>query len=163
MQTLPRVVPTLLLAAVLAGCAATDNPTPREVPTYTIEQLMGTARISTASLSADGETVLFTSDASGVPNAYAVPFGGGEPVQLTHSTGSLHTHGYFPSDERFLYSADEDGNELSHIYVRNPDGSAEDLTPAETCGRSSWAGHWTAARSSSQATSATPVAWMCTK
>jgi pimeloyl-ACP methyl ester carboxylesterase len=103
----------------------------QEVPAYTIDQFMETVRISTASLSANGEKVLFTSDASGVPNAWAVPFAGGEPVQLTHSADPIHTYGYFPSDERFLYSADDGGDERAHIYVRNPDGSVEDLTPGE--------------------------------
>jgi dipeptidyl aminopeptidase/acylaminoacyl peptidase len=92
---------------------------------------METVRISTASLSADGETVLFTSDASGAPNAWAVPFAGGEPVQLTYSADPIHTYGYFPEDERFLYSADDGGDERAHLYVRNPDGSVEDLTPGE--------------------------------
>jgi dipeptidyl aminopeptidase/acylaminoacyl peptidase len=102
-----------------------------EVPTYTIDQFMEAVRISTASLSADGETVLFTSDASGVPNAWAVPFGGGDPVQLTHSADAIHTHGYFPEDDRFLYSADQDGDERTHIFVRDPDGSVRDLTPGD--------------------------------
>lgn len=127
-----RTVCALLFLASLGMRPSETHAQPRLVPTYTIEQFMETVRISTASLSANGEKVLFTSDASGVPNAWAVPFAGGEPVQLTHSSDAIFTHGYFPSDERFLYSGDEGGNELVHIYVRNPDGNVDDLTPGET-------------------------------
>ena len=38
---------------------------------------------------------------------------------------------YFPDDDRFLYTADEGGNELNHVYVREPGGAVEDLTPGE--------------------------------
>ncbi len=120
--------------AIQAQSDKIDSPTPEvvsEVPTYSIEQFMETVRINTASLSSNGETVLFTSDESGVPNAWAVPFVGGEAVQLTHSSDPVQIHGYFPTDNRFLYSADESGNERSHIYVRNPDGSVRDLTPGD--------------------------------
>lgn len=119
-----------LAVAWLAGCLA-HNPAVPRVPTYTIDQFMATVQISSASFSADGETVLFTSDASGVPNVWAVPSAGGVPVQLTQSTEAIQAHGYFPTDERFLYTADEGGNELTHIYVRNPDGTVQDLTPGE--------------------------------
>lgn len=133
-QSLPESEMTIMnrlaqLLAIGTLAAAPLGAQDVELPAYSIHQFMETVRISTASLSADGETILFTSDASGVPNAWAISFRGGEPVQLTHSASALQTHGYFPSDGRFLYSADEDGNELAHIYVRNPDGSVEDLTP----------------------------------
>ena len=61
---------------------------------------------------------------------YAVPAAGGAPVPLTASTtNSIFALSYFPADERFLYSSDEGGNELTHIFVQNPDGSTRDLTP----------------------------------
>lgn len=127
-----RTVCALLFLASLGMSPSETHAQPHLVPTYTIDQFMETVRISTASLSADGEMVLFTSDASGVPNAWAVPFDGGEPVQLTHSVDPIHTHGYFPADERFLYSADRAGDEHIHIYVHNPDGTVQDLTPGDS-------------------------------
>ena len=39
--------------------------------------------------------------------------------------------GYFPHDERFLYTSDQGGNELNHLYVRELDGSVRDLTLGE--------------------------------
>ena len=44
---------------------------------YTIEQFLATTTVSGPSFSPDGSRVLFTSDASGIPNAYTVPFEGG--------------------------------------------------------------------------------------
>jgi len=57
---------------------------------------------------------------------------GGEPIQLTESTtDAVLVQSYFPEDERFIYSSDQDGNELTHIYVRELDGSITDVTPGE--------------------------------
>jgi dipeptidyl aminopeptidase/acylaminoacyl peptidase len=51
---------------------------------------------------------------------------------LTRSTtNAMNGISYFPDDDRFLYTADEGGNELNHVYVREPGGSVEDLTPGE--------------------------------
>ncbi|GHG62609.1 hypothetical protein [Comamonas sp. JC664] len=40
--------------------------------------------------------------------------------------------GYFPSDDRVLFTRDSGGNELTHLYVRAPDGQEQDLTPGDT-------------------------------
>ena len=87
---------------------------------------------SGASWSPDRQRILVSSNLSGIWNAYAVPTGGGAPQPLTQSTtNSMFAISYFPADERILYSSDEGGNELTHIYVRNPDGSIRDLTPGD--------------------------------
>ena len=83
-----------------------------------------------ASWAPDRQRILVSSNLSGIWNAYAVPTGGGAPQPLTQSTtNSMFALSYFPADERILYSSDEGGNELTHIYVRNTDGSIRDLTP----------------------------------
>lgn len=38
---------------------------------------------------------------------------------------------YFPGDERFLFTRDEGGDELDHLFVRELDGTVRDLTPGE--------------------------------
>jgi dipeptidyl aminopeptidase/acylaminoacyl peptidase len=71
-----------------------------------------------------------SSNKSGIWNAYAVPATGGEPQPLTQSTtNSVFALSYFPGDERLLYSSDQGGNELTHIYVRFPNRAVRDLTP----------------------------------
>ena len=83
-----------------------------------------------ASWSPDRRKLLVSSNQSGIWNAYAVSTDGGTPQPLTHSTtNSIFAFSYFPRDERILYSSDQGGNELSHVYVRNVDGSVTDVTP----------------------------------
>ncbi|HEV7671197.1 MAG TPA: S9 family peptidase [Thermoanaerobaculia bacterium] len=106
-------------------------PTAIAAPTYTIEQFLGTTTYFGSSFSPDGSKVLVSSDQSGVLNAYALPVAGGEPIQLTRSEDTVRVVGYFPNDERFLFQADHGGNELTHVYVRELDGSVRDLTPGE--------------------------------
>ena len=104
----------------------------RDVKNYTIEQFLKTVNYSGASFAPDNSKILVSSDVTGVFNAYSIPVGGGEPVQLTKSeTDSINSISYFPNDERFLYTADQGGNELNHIYVQMPDGTSKDLTPGQ--------------------------------
>jgi hypothetical protein len=85
-----------------------------------------------AAFSRDGRSLLIHSDRSGVFNVYALPLAGGEPVQVTRSTdNATFAASYFPADDRILYTADQGGNELNHLYVRQADGNVRDLTPGE--------------------------------
>src|SRR6516162_4227618 len=89
------------------------------VPRYDARTFYETTAFFGASFSADESRLLISSDASGVFNAYSQPVAGGPPKQLTHST----THAivgvsYFPHDDRILFTQDEGGNELNHLYVR---------------------------------------------
>ncbi len=126
-----------LVGCLLAGCAPErEQSAPRlevrDVPRYDIDAFLGTTAITGAAFSPDETQVLFSSDASGIYNAYTVPVGGGEPVQLTHSTtNSIFARSYFPGDERIHFESDQEGNELTHIYVRERDGATTDLTPGE--------------------------------
>ena len=117
--------------AVIPQAAVAEAPaTGKVVPRYTIEQFLDTIDYRGASFSPDGKKILVSSDSTGVFNAWAVPVDGGEPVQLTRSTGdAISVEAYFPADERFLYASDQGGNELAHLYVRELDGTVRDLTP----------------------------------
>ena len=126
-----------LLAAVPQAAQAADKPVaaaaaPKPAKRYTIEQFMATVNIGGASFSADESRILFHSNETGIYNVYAMPVGGGKPVQLTNSkTDSHYAVGFFPGDDRFLYTRDQAGNELNHLYVRELDGSEKDLTPGD--------------------------------
>ena len=134
---------TLFLSAVLVACspaqetAATAEPqaaaeSTAAVQEYPAETFFATTTLFGSSLSHDNAEVLVTSDADGIFNVYSYPVGGGEPAQLTRSTSDAFAGlSWFPNDKRFLYSADQGGNELDHIYVRELDGSVQDLTPGE--------------------------------
>ncbi|WP_334164183.1 S9 family peptidase [Phenylobacterium sp.] len=82
--------------------------------------------------SADGQRLLISGDATGVFNAYVLPAAGGTPQALTSSTkDATFAISWFPGDDRILFSADQGGNELNHIYVRGTDGQVRDLTPGD--------------------------------
>jgi dipeptidyl aminopeptidase/acylaminoacyl peptidase len=131
-----------LLAAALAvapRAAAAQQPTPavaapagapRAVKRYAPEEFFKTVSYAGASFSPDGSKLLVSSNATGVFNAYVIPAAGGAPQPLTASTtDAVRVAGYFPRDERFLYTKDQGGNELTHLYVREQGGAERDLTP----------------------------------
>jgi dipeptidyl aminopeptidase/acylaminoacyl peptidase len=134
-----RATPTLLAVSLLAlACGSSDQAADSQdfarvdVPEYTIDQFMETTSIFGSSFSPDGTKILVSTDETGILNAYAVPVSGGDPIQLTDSSvESIRASSYFPDDERFIYMADEGGNELDHVYVRELDGTDTDLTPGE--------------------------------
>jgi dipeptidyl aminopeptidase/acylaminoacyl peptidase len=131
----------LALAALLAGTASarpaakparTAPAAPRQVKQYTIDQFLANTAYGGASFSPDGRKILLGSNETGVFNAFAIPLDGGKPVQLTDSkVSAIQPVGYFPHDERFLYSSDQGGNEKNHLYVQSPDGKVQDLTPGD--------------------------------
>jgi dipeptidyl aminopeptidase/acylaminoacyl peptidase len=132
----------LVAVTALAVTAARAQEYPNRMPKvslrahvvkqYTIEQFMDTTRIGGSSFSADEKQVLFHTNKTGIFNVYTVGVAGGAAKQLTNSTKeSTYAVSYFPTDARFLYTYDRGGNENSHLYVRELDGSERDLTPGE--------------------------------
>jgi dipeptidyl aminopeptidase/acylaminoacyl peptidase len=118
----------LAAAGPTAHAAAAERRSPSHQ--HTIQQFLATTNLTGASFSPDGTKILVSGNQTGIYNAYAIPAAGGNPVPLTRSTtDNVYTSGYFPRDERILYLADQGGNELTHLYVRTPDGAVRDLTP----------------------------------
>ena len=72
------------LVGVRSAPAAVRNDEP--VPQYDARTFHETTAITGASFSPDESKILYSSDASGVFNAYAISVDGGEPEQLTDST-----------------------------------------------------------------------------
>jgi Tol biopolymer transport system component len=102
----------------------------QQTPTaYSIEDFYKSVQFRGAAWSSGGRKILVSSDLSGIWNAYTLAASGGPPQPLTQSkSDSVFALSYFPADERILYSSDEGGNELTHIYVQSPDGSKVDVT-----------------------------------
>ena len=142
--------PTLCLVSVLAlmaaaPCALAQSPAPvaasaETAPrTYSAAEFYQTRNYGLSSpaglgFSADGQSVLISSDETGVFNAWALPVSGGAPTPLTASTTvATRALSYFPRDGRVLVAADSGGggSELTHVYVRERDGALRDLTPGE--------------------------------
>ncbi len=141
------VLPGTALAADTAADAQAPAARPAAQPVrYTAQQFYETTSFAMAApdgiaFSRDGRNLLISSDKSGVFNTFALPVAGGDPVQISQSTTNA-TFGisYFPNDDRILFTADQGGNELNHVYVRLADGSVRDLTPGENvkAGFMSW-------------------------
>ncbi|MGB9992752.1 S9 family peptidase [Massilia sp. SM-13] len=124
LQSAFAVQPVLAAPAAKASAKAPKK--------YTIEQFMATTSISGASFSNDEKNILFTSNETGIFNAYTMPVSGGKATALTKSTtDSVYAIGYFRNDDRVLFTRDQGGNEQHHLYVRELDGSEKDLTPGE--------------------------------
>ena len=127
-------------AAIAPAAAAPAQPTTEartEPVRYSARQFYETTSYGMASadgiaFSSDGRHLLINSDSSGVFNASLLPVAGGEPVAVTRSADNA-TFGasFFPNDDRVLFTADQGGNELNHLYVRLADGNVRDLTPGE--------------------------------
>lgn len=150
---MPAFRRTLLTLAIvgslslgLAACQRTAEPeaeagaaaeAPAEVVArpsrqYAIEEFVESVGVGGASFSADESRILFSSNKSGVWNAYTMPVGGGEWTAVTASdTDNIYAEAFFPGDDRVLVSRDEGGNELDHLYVIEADGSERDLTPGD--------------------------------
>lgn len=136
----------VLLAGLLVACGGQDAATTTtaapaaeaEAPAtrYTAAQFFDTTSYSIApgsglSFSPDGKSLLISSDLSGVFNVYALPVDGGDPVALTASTDNAVFAGSYLPDGRVVVASDQGGNELTHVYIREADGTLRDLTPGE--------------------------------
>lgn len=145
---------TMFMVLLYVGCSQceTDKPDqdstkavnevekPKVVKHYTVEQFFNTIRINGRSFTHDESKILYSSDKTGIMNIYAQPLAGGEPEQLTASTKeSYFLLSAFPEDGRILFTADQGGNEILHLYVREEDGTVKDITP-EPKARASFSG-----------------------
>lgn len=107
-------------------------PPARTTPRYDARTFFDTVSMGGASFSHDGARILVSSDKTGVFNVYAQPVAGGDPSALTTSDKeSNFAVSWFPNDDRYLYSADAGGNEITHLWVVEKDGTAKDLTPGD--------------------------------
>ena len=128
------VTHTIVALLLVRGCHSQRRPRrpSRQPKQYTIEQFLNTTSISGASFSADESRILFSSNKTGIWNAYTIPVGGGTWTPVTTSTtDSTYAVSFFPNDDRVLITRDQGGNELNHLYVRTPAGEERDLTPGE--------------------------------
>ncbi|MBN4085543.1 S9 family peptidase, partial [Flavobacteriaceae bacterium AH-315-B10] len=129
-----KLLTTLCLFVLLVSCKK-DQETKnvaQNLKQYTIEQFMDNEAVRGGSFSPDNSKLLVTSNRTGIYNMYTVNTNNGEftPITTSDST-SVFAVSYFPNDERMLYSADGNGDEINHIFLRDIDGSTTDLTPTE--------------------------------
>jgi dipeptidyl aminopeptidase/acylaminoacyl peptidase len=102
----------------------------KEVKQYSIEQFMDNEAIGGGSFSYDNSQLLISSNRSGIYNAFTVSTEGGEMTAITQSDStSVFGNAFFPEDNRILLSADGNGDEIDHLFVRDLEGNVTDITP----------------------------------
>jgi dipeptidyl aminopeptidase/acylaminoacyl peptidase len=139
----------LFSSAILlaTGCASAPAPeTPAEpatalaaasaFKTYSAQQFYNTVSYNLAAgqgrcFAPDGQTLLVSSDETGIFNAYAMSLDGTKTALTASDIDSTFAETFFPSDDRILVEADKGGNEINHLYVRASDGTLTDLTPGD--------------------------------
>jgi dipeptidyl aminopeptidase/acylaminoacyl peptidase len=122
----------LVFVTLLFSCKEEAKVVQKEIKQYTIEQFMDNEAVQGGSFSADNNKLLISSNRSGIYNVYSIPVKGGEMTAITESDStSIFAESYFPNDDRMLFSADGNGDEINHLFVRELDGSIKDITPEE--------------------------------
>ncbi len=122
------------LAALVAFAPATAMA--EAPPIYSAEAFYKTTDIGIAggeyAFSAGDGGLLITSDESGVYNAYLLNLETNERTPLTASeTSATYAISFFPDGARFLYTSDNGGDELNHVFADGPDMAPRDLTPGD--------------------------------
>lgn len=108
-----------------------DDKTVQNLKEYSINQFMDNESVNGGSFSPDKSKLLITSNRTGVYNMYTVSTKTGEFIPESKSdSSSVFSISYFPNDDRILFSMDDNGNELDHIYMKDSTG-VTDLTPFE--------------------------------
>lgn len=141
-------------SVLLAACSKPNNEQSNqvveqavaEVPTYNAETFFQTTSFGIAgadgAFSNDGKKLLISSDETGIFNVYELDLETNERKALTQSViDSSFAVSYMPDNKRFLFSADQGGNELNHLYLVEEGKELRDLTPGENV-KASFAG-WT--------------------
>ncbi len=116
---------------ILSSCNTPNNDKPaKQVAAYTIEQLQNNLSLSGAGFNSDETKLLTTHNGSGIFNVYELNLSDTASKPLTSSTKeSFYAVDYVPGTSNFIYSADQGGNENSHLYLRKSgDTSAKDIT-----------------------------------
>lgn len=122
---------TCLALACLAGCSNEKEPTARTPKSYSIEQLYDNVAIGAAGFNADETRLLVDANHTGIFNLYELRLADTLLQPLTRSVKeSFFAVDYLPGTEKYLYSADQGGDENNHLYLRSQtDTSGRDLTP----------------------------------
>ena len=99
---------------------------------YGIEDFFDNVSISGGYFSTDEEKIIFSSNQSGIFNVYEANIQTEKINQLTASNKeSFFVRAYVPNSNDFIYSADNGGNEINHLFLKKEDDTVIDLTPSE--------------------------------
>ena len=118
-----------LALVMLASCSTKQKS--RMPKQFTIEQLYNNLSVGAAGFNADETKILVDNNSTGIYNVYELNVADTLSKPLTRSKkDSYFAVDYLPGTSKFVYSADQGGNENSHLYLMNQgDTIAKDITP----------------------------------
>jgi dipeptidyl aminopeptidase/acylaminoacyl peptidase len=121
----------VILLALFSACSNQKEEQARMPKQYGIEQLYENLAVGAAGFNADETKVLVNNNSTGIFNVYELAVADTLMQPLTWSKKeSFFAVSYLPGSSKFLYSADQGGNENTHIYLKSKgDSSAKDITP----------------------------------
>jgi dipeptidyl aminopeptidase/acylaminoacyl peptidase len=91
-----------------------------------IQRYLDIRSASSGRATADGSTVVFVTNITGVPQAWAMPADGGWPHQLTFADQRIGGVAVSPTDPSFVvFSRDDGGNERMQLHAIDPAGFGE--------------------------------------
>lgn len=123
----------ILLLPLALALACNNKPAATKPKEYTMAQFMDIIQINGGAFSPDESKILINSKATGIFNAVEIDLKTGEQTPATNSTdNAIYAQSYFPGDNRIVYTSDNGGNEIDHIYIKNLDGSVMDLISDST-------------------------------
>ncbi|MEJ2188347.1 MAG: S9 family peptidase, partial [Acidobacteriota bacterium] len=92
---------------------------------------MKTVSIGGSSFSPDESKLLVSSNETGVFNVYELDLATTERTPVTEGDDTTFAVAYMPNGGRILFTRDQAGNEINHLYLRETDGTVRDLTAGE--------------------------------
>lgn len=122
---------SLLIAvlAFLSSCKINNTSAKKEVKQYTIEQFYKTKNISGGVFNKDETKIAVDNNQTGIYNVYEINLSDTSMKPVTNSgKESLFINDYVAGTDNIIYSADQGGNENSHLYLLRAGDSAKDLT-----------------------------------
>ena len=124
------ILPFLAFTLLMASC--NNEPEARkEVKQYSAEQLFNNTSIGGGAFSTDESRILVHANNTGIFNLYEISIADTSMKPLTKSAKeSFFAVDYLPGTHKYIYTADQGGNENDHIYLQTPgDTTAKDITP----------------------------------
>ncbi|MFV8379686.1 alpha/beta fold hydrolase [Flavobacterium sp. LB3R33] len=121
-----------LLIMVFSSCKDEKKKEEARLPEqYDLEDFYNTKSISASGFNNDETKILINNNTTGIYNAYELSIADTTAIALTKSTKeSIYTVDYLPGSSKFIYSADEGGNENSHLFLMDrKSNNPKDITP----------------------------------
>lgn len=128
------LLPALVAAQFFCFSLAAQQKASRsaKVKQYTIEQFYKTVNYNSASFHDDEKQIVLSENSTGIFNVYKMDLAAKALSPVTKSEKeSYFSLGFVPGTNDLLYTADQGGNENSHIYLLKADGTTKDLTPGD--------------------------------